>query len=94
MEDDAKRGAPTRDDPTETVANLDPVGPFRALDRTLATREHETLTAQERDRLSSRLHSRTLFSEQQLASFEVLAGRRKQDDDLHGECELAVAILV
>ena len=77
--------------------------PARSFDRPLGVREHDGLTARERDRLAARLLPRPLLDEQELASFELRrsrAGRnveartREQDGYLEREGDLAVAVLV
>ena len=76
------------------MAQIDAVVALRALNRPVVDCEGHGIALAERHDLSSALHARALFGQDELAAGEVAAWLREQDRHLDREREIAVEILV
>ena len=94
MKNDAQRVPRSSADAADAVAVIDTVDSARALHGSVMYSEDCCVTLPQRDHLGTRLHSRSLFGEHELASFEVFSGSGQQDRDLQGEYLRAVKVLM
>jgi adenine-specific DNA-methyltransferase len=75
VEDEAERVAAAGTHAADPVAQVDAIGPARALDGPMVDGEGDRVAAAERHHLDARLHARPLLGQHELAAGEILAGR-------------------
>ena len=75
MEDDAERVPMSLRNLAHAVPHLDPIVAPCAAHRSTVDREHDSIAFRERDYGYTRLHSRTLFGQHELAAAEMLSKR-------------------
>src|SRR5262249_55546534 len=75
-------------------AQVDPIDTARAFDRAVVHREDHAVTLAQRRYLSTRLHSRALLVEDELAAREILSRFPQQDGNLTRKDERAIDVLM
>src|SRR5687767_5716646 len=94
VEDDAQRVARPARDRGHAVADRRAIEAARTADRPVARREHDGFALLERQGLTSRLRTRPLLDEQELAAVVLLAPPRQETGHLQRERDRAVEVLV
>lgn len=82
VEDDADRVTIPRAHAADTMPEVDPIHPARALDRALMDGEDDRIPLPKGHDLGAGLHARPLFREHELAAREVPFGLGQEDGDL------------
>jgi len=94
VEDDAQGVPAAGAETADAVAEVDSIGPSRALHGPVMDREDHSVPLVKIDHLGAGLHPGALLGQHELAAGKVLAGHREEKGDLQREGEIAVQILV